>query len=91
MEKAIRDYSRREDDTDETAGVDLMLIEHIDWFIEHLWHDASELPDLDARIVTLYEGNIVSTTRRNYLQGMKQYNPDKWCYLDDILPKEANQ
>ena len=86
MDKAIRDYSRREDDTEETAGIDLMLVEHIEWFLEHLWHDASELPDLDAKIVTLCEGQCVSTTRRNYEHGMKKWNPEKWCYLEDIKP-----
>ena len=61
----------------------------IDGMVEYrgsLWHDASELPDLDTKIVTLREGQCVSTTRRYYEHGMKEWNPEKWCYFEDILP-----
>ena len=56
------------------------------WHRESIWHDASEEPDIDERIVIYDYGLIISTTRRNVLYGCKKWNPEKWCYLSDILP-----
>lgn len=44
LKKKMLEYSRREDDTDDTVGVDLRLMEDITWFLENVWHDVSEKP-----------------------------------------------
>ena len=67
-----------------------------DWFLtgwllkapKYIWHEPSEKPDMDAKIVVYHDGVVSNTTMRNYIQGYKQFNPDKWCYIDDIFPKE---
>lgn len=56
--------------------------------VNDVWHDANEEPELDAKIVTLCEGQLVTTTRRKYVRGFGKFNPEKWTYLDDLLYKK---
>lgn len=76
----------------------------INEFLKGLWHDASELPDLERRILYEYKpnGEINSQTHireATYEKirwkecGYKPINPERiitcWLYVDELFPKKG--
>lgn len=67
----------------------------IEWFKEAIWHDASEKPKENERIITEFRGNGVS-----YELDIPYENWDcycafndilRWCYINDILPEGGDK
>lgn len=64
----------------------------VKWFMEAIWHDASEEPELNKKLVvqyTNYMGNIDYEVDINdsllWKDWVMSYRISKWCYIEDIL------
>ena len=67
-------------------------------FVKSLWHDAREKPAIDRKCIgickhiqgkaTIFESPTSSTIWDEYVRYGSLY---KWCYIDDILPKEGGE
>ena len=67
-------------------------------FIKSLWHDASEKPEEGKKCIGRYKCipldaisfklPIAGTTWDEYIH---YSSLDKWCYADDIMPKEGGE
>lgn len=76
----------------------------INWFLDNLWHDASEEPERDRDILLEYENghpsdvrmrlpyqyeNIYSSLCEKYWSAMVKIEKiTRWLYIDDLLPKQ---
>jgi hypothetical protein len=73
-------------------------------FLKNLWHDASETPDLDRRILYEYKPNGVINPQTHIREatyekirwkecGYKPINPERiitrWLYVDELCPKKG--
>ena len=67
-------------------------------FVKSLWHDASEKPEEGKKCIGRYKCipldaisfklPIAGTTWDEYIH---YSSLDKWCYADDIMPKEGGE
>lgn len=88
----------------EKDGVDC-AIHAVDWYCNHIWHDASEEPSINSIIIYKCNGCVPDTGRFfgiactegrsswevfKYPQSYILNNIEKWAYLDDILPDSSN-
>ena len=66
----------------------------VDWFKQVLWHDVSEKPEFNRRLITQHitlmeelgydlTTNIPAYPWELYVKGA---HITKWCYIEDILP-----
>lgn len=67
-------------------------------FKKSLWHDAQEMPKKDNPFVFVQECNgrvdyHVGTMLRpeDYAKNRDFWQMTKWCYVDDLLPKEGGE
>lgn len=75
------------------------FIRGIEWFKEAIWHDASEKPQGTTAI--LYQWHDEEGSMDVGIDGIfddlewkhfVEFNRiDKWCYIEDILPKGGNK
>ena len=78
----------------------------INEFLNSLWHDASETPDLDRRILYEYKPNGVINPQTHIREatyekihwkecGYKPINPERiitrWLYVDELCPKKGGE
>lgn len=67
----------------------------IEWFKEAIWHDASEEPKENERIITEFRDNGVSYELDIPYENWECYcafnDILRWCYLSDILPKGGDK
>lgn len=78
----------------------------INEFLKDLWHDASETPDLDRRILYEYKPNGVINPQTHIREatyekihwkecGYKPINPERiitrWLYVDELCPKKGGE
>lgn len=63
-----------------------------EWFKNALWHDASEEPELNKKLIvqyTNYMGDIDYEVDINdsllWKDWVMSYRISKWCYIEDIL------
>ena len=71
----------------------------VEWFKEAIWHDASEEPEFNKRILvqhkTLMEevGFHLDTHVSTYPWelNVRDLRITKWCYLADLLPKGGEE
>lgn len=78
----------------------------INEFLNSLWHDASETPDLDRRILYEYKLNGVINPQTHIREatyekihwkkcGYKPINPERiitrWLYVDELCPKKGGE
>lgn len=71
----------------------------VDWFKNALWHDASEEPTRDEKIIVQYEdwgGDIdydldIHYPIYSWKHKVEEINVTKWCYLADLLPKGGDK
>lgn len=66
----------------------------INEFLKDLWHSADEEPEKFRKI--LYTGGSIDTTDTTMLITNNSWNTKvclleikKWCYIDDLFPKEG--
>lgn len=74
-----------------------------DWRINSVWHDASEIPESNKRVLVCFENLIgeyvyyrIRIFKPNVLKNwnMGNFSLDKvlyWCYLDDLLPERKEE
>lgn len=74
-----------------------------DWRINSAWHDASEIPEANKRVLVCFENVIgeyvyyrIRVFKPNVLKNwnMGNFSLDKvlyWCYLDDLLPERKEE
>lgn len=104
IEKEAMEYAERIPQSDErktysredfTAGAQ--------WRINSVWHDASEVPEANKRVLVCFE-NVIGEYVYYRLRGFKpnvlknwnmgNFSLDKvlyWCYLDDLLPERKEE
>ena len=67
----------------------------IGWFKSALWHDISEEPKKNERIITEFRDNGVSYELDIPYENWECYcafnDILRWCYLSDILPKGGDK
>ena len=98
MRDRLREYSRRGDDTDDTVGIDWQLTEHIEWFLQNVWHDVSEDPKDGMPLLIIMLGDFedfrkkvrigsFNAERGSYVisSGYSRGFVEKWAYLEDLL------
>lgn len=65
------------------------------WFIKAIWHDAEEEPKSNKKLVVQRincKGYIYYEIDKNRTYvSWKGYGINKWCYLEDILPKGGEE
>ena len=73
------------------------------WRINSVWHDASEVPEANKRVLVCFEDVIgeyvyyrIRAFKPNVLKNwnMGNFSLDKvlyWCYLDDLLPERKEE
>ena len=74
-----------------------------EWRINSVWHDASEVPEANKRVLVCFENVIgecvyyrIRAFKPNVLKNwnMGNFSLDKvlyWCYLDDLLPERKDK
>ncbi len=66
-------------------------------FVKSLWHDASEKPKLNTYCIGYYKDFSDCMVFNNPSDGadwdtyVQHSSLSKWCYVDDILPKEGGE
>ncbi len=71
------------------------FVNGVKWFKEAIWHDASEKPEFNRRLITQHitlmgelgydlTTNIPAYSWELYVKGA---HITKWCYVEDLLPK----
>ena len=106
IEKAVGDYSGSSLGFTENNSV---MANHkafaagADWRINSVWHDASEIPEANKRVLVCFENVIdeyvyyrIRGFKPNVLKkcNMRISSLDKvlyWCYLDDLLPERKEE
>ena len=102
-EKKIKEAAkslRKDFDDDVTQGflVEFGFEKGANWaineFLKDLWHPASKEPEKFRKI--LYTGGSIDTTDTTMLIINNSWNTKvcllkikKWCYIDDLFPKEG--
>ena len=106
IEKAGRDYAL---DQLEIVGLPgraeamKAFVAGAEWRINSVWHDASEIPEANKRVLVCFENVIgeyayyrIRAFKPNVLKkwNMGNFSLDKvlyWCYLDDLLPERKEE
>lgn len=71
----------------------------VEWFKKALWHDASEMPEIDKPLIIQYISlmNEVSYHKDRRIAkypwelNVERLRIIKWCYFDDLLPKGGDK
>lgn len=68
----------------------------INWFLNNLWHPASEEPKFDkGRLLVLINGSFSILNVGFVLDQLRNlhniYGIEGWLYLDDLLPKKGGE
>lgn len=61
------------------------------WYINSVWHEASEIPDANTLILCITkEGEyfLYGISQYYYEETVKIRNVIKWAYIDDLLPNK---
>ena len=91
LDRRIDDKVERENMRDPLIAYTRAFDDAIDWFKQAIWHDISEEPKENERIITEFRDNGVSYELDIPYENWECYcafnNILRWCYLSDILPK----
>lgn len=93
FDRRIDDKVEREFMRDPLIAYTRAFNDAIDWFKNVLWHNASEEPELNKKLVvqyTNYMGDIDYEVDTNdplisWKDWVMSYRIFKWCYIEDIL------
>lgn len=95
LDRRIDDKVERENMRDPLIAYTRAFDDAIDWFKNVLWHDASEEPKENERIITEFRDNGVSYELDIPYDNWECYcafnDILRWCYLSDILPKGGDK
>lgn len=104
IEKAALEYAEKipqSDERREYSREDFIAGAH--WRINSVWHDASEKPEANKRVLVCFENVIgeyvyyrIRAFKPKILKNwnMGNFSLDKvlyWCYLDDLLPERKEE
>lgn len=68
------------------------FIAGINWFLDNLWHDASEEPKLGKRVLVKINGNLSLFNSGFVVERIRNfedcYGIESWLYIDDLLKGE---
>ena len=91
LDRRIDDKVEREYMRDPIIAYTRAFDDAIDWFKQAIWHDISEEPKENERIITEFRDNGVSYELDIPYENWECYcafnDILRWCYLSDILPK----
>ena len=91
LDRRIDDKVERENMRDPLIAYTRAFDDAIDWFKQAIWHDISEEPKENERIITEFRDNGVSYELDIPYENWECYcafnNILRWCYLSDILPE----
>ena len=91
LDRRIDDKVEREYMRDPLIVYTRAFDDAIDWFKQAIWHDISEEPKENERIITEFRDNGVSYELDIPYENWECYcafnDILRWCYLSDILPK----
>ena len=91
LDRRIDDKVERENMRDPLIAYTRAFDDAIDWFKQAIWHDISEEPKENERIITEFRDNGVSYELDIPYENWECYcafnDILRWCYLSDILPK----
>lgn len=69
----------------------------VEWYMQVLWHDASEEPEENKEFI-MYDGenwneiaSYVHEEPYSWMQLVGTFCFIKWCYVEDILPKGGEE
>lgn len=80
-----------------------MFVKGARWRINSVWHDASEVPEANKRVLVCFEDVIgeyvyyrIRAFKPNVLNNWNMgnfslYKVLYWCYLDDLLPERKEE
>ena len=106
IEKAANDYIGFPQEIDEGVGTTMRrkaFRDGAEWRIESVWHNASEIPEANKRVLVCFEDVIgeyvyyrIRAFKPNVLKNwnMGNFSLDKvlyWAYLDDLLPERKEE
>ena len=64
-------------------------------FIEQLWHSPTIVPENYKDIILISQKGLVHqwyfNPKIDWCEDTKNYNIERWCYIDDILPKSKEE
>lgn len=69
----------------------------INWFIQAIWHNASEEPEDNKEFIMYDDKNWKEITSYvhdgpySWMHFVSTFGFTKWCYIEDILPKECKK
>lgn len=98
-------YGLNEDELDKIGSMVLYREEDvkesfkaaINWFLNNLWHDASEEPKDKSAILFRYTGpmckwaSLDKVDADDWKQTVKELGITRWLYIDDLFPKEGGE
>lgn len=91
LDRRIDDKVERENMRDPLIAYTRAFDDAIDWFKQAIWHDISEEPKENERIITEFRDNGVIYELDIPYENWECYcafnDILRWCYLSDILPK----
>lgn len=95
LDRRIDDKVEREYMRDPLIAYTRAFDDAIDWFKQAIWHDISEEPKENERIITEFRDNGVSYELDIPYENWECYcafnDILRWCYLSDILPKGGDK
>lgn len=103
IEEAARDYINKNGyfvkyDEDPCVAIELAYKEGAKWaineFLKDLWHDVDEIPKRAKAFIfecgdysmNYYVGMMFNPN--DYKKNAEIWHMNRWCYLEDILPKQ---
>ncbi|MFR4399121.1 MAG: hypothetical protein ACLT4A_11180 [Anaerobutyricum soehngenii] len=105
IEETAHEYSWfNSDDEEGQLSVKRAFKKGINWFLDNLWHNTSEVPDKRKYIIVEYSNKKVSRdafapydihwlykdfTGEPWKQLIKNEKITRWLYIDDLFPKEG--
>lgn len=67
-------------------------------YINAIWHDGTEMPDLDRKILMYYHYDddydvfaLGTDEERNLMFKGRNAGEDRWAYIEDLLPYEPRK
>lgn len=64
-------------------------------FIERLWYCAEKRPENRCDIIAISKKGLMFAwyilPKIDWAEDVKDYNIERWCYIDDILPKSKEE
>ena len=105
IEKAAMEFAEREYEISDIDKIPLYkgFFHGAQWRINSVWHDASEVPEVNKRVLVCFENVIneyiyyrIRAFKSNVIKNWNKQDSilDKvirWAYIDDLLPERKEE